>query len=143
MTCCPEKRKLEHVAHQSKSQAKSASGERPLCIFPVRTLIVTLSAPKPIAAPVFKPPSPPRKSTIALAASAFQSNRASRLEALKDPTPRSTSFAEPVSTERAAPTRNEDMTVNEDLPIGPIDHPAPFDDPRWERMEPYSRIHLA
>ncbi|KAG8707048.1 hypothetical protein FRC08_000728 [Ceratobasidium sp. 394] len=35
------------------------------------------------------------------------------------------------------------MTVKEELPIGPIDHPAPFDDPRWERMEPYSGIHLS
>ncbi|CAE6453789.1 unnamed protein product [Rhizoctonia solani] len=35
------------------------------------------------------------------------------------------------------------MTVKEDLPLGPIDHPAPFDDPRWERREPYSGIHLS
>ncbi|KAG8743855.1 hypothetical protein FRC10_011323 [Ceratobasidium sp. 414] len=35
------------------------------------------------------------------------------------------------------------MTVKEELPIGPIDHPAPFDDPHWGRMEPYSGIHLS
>ncbi|KAF8602193.1 hypothetical protein BDV93DRAFT_509439 [Ceratobasidium sp. AG-I] len=122
----PKKRKLQHVAHQAKSQGKSAT-----------------TAPKPIAAPVFKLPSPPRKSSIALAASAFQANRASRMESLKEPAPRTTSFTETVSVERTAPARNEDMTINEELAIGPIDHPAPFDDPRWERMEPYSRIHLS
>ncbi|KAG8700437.1 hypothetical protein FRC09_005956 [Ceratobasidium sp. 395] len=121
----PKRRKLQHVEPQSRSSG------------------VTNAPPKPITAPVFKPPSPPRKSTIAAAASAFQANRVSRMQTDKEPTPRSTSFAQPASTERAAPTRNEDMTIKEDLPLGPIDHPAPFDDPRWDRMEPYSGIHLS
>jgi hypothetical protein len=64
------------------------------------------------------------------------------MESLKEPTPRSTSFSQSAPTERSAPTRNDDLTVKEDLPTGPIDHPAPFDDPRWERMEPYSGMHL-
>ncbi|KAG9102408.1 hypothetical protein FRC06_002025 [Ceratobasidium sp. 370] len=80
---------------------------------------------------------------MAAAASAFQANRTSRMETAKEPAPRSTSLARPAPTERTAPTRNDDMTVKEELPIGPIDYPAPFDDPRWDRMEPYSGIHLS
>ncbi|KAG9098920.1 hypothetical protein FRC07_010574, partial [Ceratobasidium sp. 392] len=103
----------------------------------------TKAPPKPIAVPAFKPPSPPRKSTMAAAASAFQANRASRVQPNKEPVARSTSFAQPAPKEPAAPTRNEDLTIKEELPLGPIDHPAPFDDPRWDRMEPYSGIHLS
>ncbi|KAB5593734.1 Tetracycline resistance protein [Ceratobasidium theobromae] len=124
----PKRRKIQHEAQPTKSQAKP-NGK------PTATS-------KPIAPPAFNPPSPPRKSMMAQAASAFQAKRASRLEQSKEPVVRSTSFAQPVATERPTPSRNEDMTIKEDLPIGPIDHPAPFDDPRWDRLEPYSGIHL-
>ncbi|CAE6432286.1 unnamed protein product [Rhizoctonia solani] len=122
----PKRRKLQHDP-QTKSQAKQAGN----------------TGSKPIAAPAFKPPSPPRKSAVAAAASAFQTNRASRLKDEKEPVVRSTSFAQSLPVERTVPTRNEDLTVKEDLPLGPIDYPAPFDDPRWERREPYSGIHLS
>ncbi|CAE6461721.1 unnamed protein product [Rhizoctonia solani] len=103
----------------------------------------TLGKPKTIAAPAFKPPAPPRASAVAAAASAFETNRAARVKDEKEPVVRSTSFAQPLQAERVAATRNDDMTVKEELPLGPIDHPAPFDDPRWERREPYSGIHLS
>ncbi|CAE6536636.1 unnamed protein product [Rhizoctonia solani] len=123
----PKRRKLQHDPKPQVKQNNKA---------------VSVGS-KHIAAPAFKPPSPPRKSTMAAAASAFQTNRAARLKEEKEPTIRSTSFAQPLPVERSEPTRNDDMTVKEDLPLGPIDHPAPFDDPRWERREPYSGIHLS
>ncbi|EJF55303.1 hypothetical protein DICSQDRAFT_176122, partial [Dichomitus squalens LYAD-421 SS1] len=39
--------------------------------------------------------------------------------------------------------REEDMTVIEDLPLGPAEHKPPFDDPRFERLEPNSGIRLS
>ncbi|EUC55690.1 Cdc23 protein, partial [Rhizoctonia solani AG-3 Rhs1AP] len=120
-----ERRKLQHDP-PTKQNSKAVNG-----------------GTKQIAAPAFKPPSPPRKSAVAAAASAFQTNRSARLKEEKEPIVRSTSFAQPLPVERPVPTRNDDLTVKEDLPLGPIDHPAPFDDPRWERREPYSGIHLS
>ncbi|QRV85370.1 tetracycline resistance protein from transposon [Ceratobasidium sp. AG-Ba] len=123
----PKKRKLQHAPRNEDRAGKSGAAK----------------GPKPIPAPTFKPPSPPRKSAVAAAATAFQANRASRVQPSKEPTPRSTGFAQPAPVERPTVTRNDDMTVKEELPIGPTDHPAPFDDPRWERTEPYSGIHLS
>ncbi|CAE6412801.1 unnamed protein product [Rhizoctonia solani] len=121
----PKRRKLQHDPQTTKQNKQNNAGS------------------KPIAAPVFKPPSPPRKSAVAAAASAFQTNRTARLKEEKEPVVRSTSFAQPTPVERPTTTRNDDLTVKEDFPLGPIDHPAPFDDPRWERREPYSGIHLS
>ncbi|KAF8705195.1 Primase zinc finger, partial [Rhizoctonia solani] len=124
----PKRRKLQHDT-QLKSQNRqegSNSGKS-----------------KPIAAPAFKPPSPPRVSAVAAAASAFQTNRTARIKDEKEPVVRSTSFAQPLPVDCVTQTRNDDMTVKEELPLGPIDHPASFDDPRWERREPYSGIHLS
>ncbi|KAH7335529.1 hypothetical protein B0J17DRAFT_670528 [Rhizoctonia solani] len=125
----PKRRKLQPET-QTKQQTKQTNKG-------------TGTGSKSVAAPAFRPPSPPRQSSLAAAASAFQTNRATRLKEEKEPIVRSTSFAQSLPAERPAPTRNEDMTVKEDLPLGPIDHPAPFDDPRWERREPYSGIHLS
>ncbi|CAE6468769.1 unnamed protein product [Rhizoctonia solani] len=125
----PKRRKLQHDPQTKPQNRQSDKGAG--------------SKPKPIAAPAFKIPSPPRTSAVAAAASAFQTNRAARIKDEKEPVVRSTSFAQPLQTERAATTRNDDMTVKEELPLGPIDHAAPFDDPRWERREPYSGIHLS
>ncbi|KDN49640.1 hypothetical protein RSAG8_01705, partial [Rhizoctonia solani AG-8 WAC10335] len=125
----PKRRKIQHDP-QTKPQTKQSNK-------------AANTSSKPVVAPAFKPPSPPRKSAVAAAASAFQTNRAGRLKEEKEPVVRSTSFAQPLPVERPAPIRNDDLTVKEDLPLGPIDHPAPFDDPRWERREPYSGIHLS
>ncbi|KAJ1306564.1 hypothetical protein OPQ81_007565 [Rhizoctonia solani] len=124
----PKRRRIEHDP-QTKPQTKQNNK--------------AVSGPKPIAAPVFNPPSPPRKSAVAAAASAFQTNRAAQLKEQKESIVRSTSFAQSLPADRPAPTRNDDLTIKEDLPLGPIDYPAPFDDPRWERREPYSGIHLS
>ncbi|CAE6512535.1 unnamed protein product [Rhizoctonia solani] len=107
----PKRRKIQHDP-QTKPQTKQSNK-------------AANTSSKPVVAPAFKPPSPPRKSAVAAAASAFQTNRAGRLKDEKEPVVRSTSFAQPLPVERPAPIRNDDLTVKEDLPLGPIDHPAP------------------
>ena len=39
--------------------------------------------------------------------------------------------------------RDDDMTVIEDLTLGPADHKPPFDDPHFEKLEPNSGIRLS
>ncbi|KAF5343126.1 hypothetical protein D9758_015215 [Tetrapyrgos nigripes] len=39
--------------------------------------------------------------------------------------------------------RNEDLTITENIPLGPADHKPPFDDPHFERLEPNSGIRLS
>ena len=35
------------------------------------------------------------------------------------------------------------LTIVEDLVLGPVDHKPPFDDPRFEKLEPNSGIRLS
>ncbi|KDN37661.1 hypothetical protein K437DRAFT_270809 [Tilletiaria anomala UBC 951] len=39
-------------------------------------------------------------------------------------------------------TRDEQMRINEMVPLGPTEFNAPDDDPTWEKVEPYSNIAL-
>lgn len=52
-------------------------------------------------------------------------------------------FGTPISSSSTqALKRDHDLTVIEDLSVGPIEHKPPFDDPHFERLEPNSGIRL-
>ena len=41
------------------------------------------------------------------------------------------------------PARDDRLAIVEDLVPGPADHKPPFDDPRFEKLEPNSGIRLS
>jgi minichromosome maintenance protein 10 len=43
----------------------------------------------------------------------------------------------------SAQTRDDRGAIIEDIPLGPAEHTAPFDDPRFEHLEPNSNIRLS
>lgn len=58
-------------------------------------------------------------------------------------TSRSSGFSERAAAlHPTAQTRDERGVIIDDIPIGPVEHIAPFDDPRYERLEPNSGIRL-
>jgi minichromosome maintenance protein 10 len=69
-----------------------------------------------------------------------------------DATTRSTAFAAPAPAASTFTTRepeydpgtirDDSLAVTENLELGPIEHKPPIDDPSFERLEPYSGIHL-
>ncbi|KZT71219.1 hypothetical protein DAEQUDRAFT_707592 [Daedalea quercina L-15889] len=60
---------------------------------------------------------------------------------------RSTAFSQPAVTDvgdaETVPARDDRLAIVEDLVLGPIDHKPPFDDPRFEKLEPNSGIRLS
>ncbi|KAN0141784.1 hypothetical protein V8E53_000246 [Lactarius tabidus] len=53
---------------------------------------------------------------------------------------RTSSFADKAS---AVPARDENLTLIEELELGPYEHKSPFDDPLFEHLEPHSGIRLS
>ncbi len=41
------------------------------------------------------------------------------------------------------PARDDNLTLIEELELGPYEHKSPFDDPLFERLEPHSGIRLS
>ncbi|KAH8980467.1 hypothetical protein EDB92DRAFT_1900536 [Lactarius akahatsu] len=77
------------------------------------------------------------------------SNVISKLSALSKCTPssaeqcvpeRTSSFTDKAS---GVPARDDNLTLIEELELGPYDHKSPFDDPLFERLEPHSGIRLS
>ncbi|KAI9450818.1 hypothetical protein BJY52DRAFT_1300845 [Lactarius psammicola] len=77
------------------------------------------------------------------------SNVISKLSALSKHAPssaeqcvpeRSSSFADKAS---GVPARDDNLTLIEELELGPYEHKPPFDDPLFERFEPHSGIRLS
>ena len=58
---------------------------------------------------------------------------------------RSTGFAErpPTPLNLNIPKRDENLAIIDEVPIGPEDHKAPFDDPTFQKLEPNSGIRLS
>ena len=62
---------------------------------------------------------------------------------------RSTAFTQPAvvdtprETAQDVPARDDRLAIIEDLEPGPADHKPPFDDPRFEKLEPNSGIRLS
>ncbi|KAH9055885.1 hypothetical protein EDB83DRAFT_2391703 [Lactarius deliciosus] len=77
------------------------------------------------------------------------SNVISKLSALSKRAPssaeqcvpeRTSSFADKASE---VPARDDNLTLIEELELGPYEHKSPFDDPLFERLEPHSGIRLS
>jgi minichromosome maintenance protein 10 len=43
----------------------------------------------------------------------------------------------------AVSARDENLTLIEELELGPYEHKSPFDDPLFEHLEPHSGIRLS
>lgn len=58
---------------------------------------------------------------------------------------RSTAFTQlaVVDVGEDVPARDDRLAIVEDLVLGPVDHKPPFDDPRFEKLEPNSGIRLS
>lgn len=62
---------------------------------------------------------------------------------------RSTAFTQPAVVDSThddvgdVPVRDDRLAIVEDLTPGPVDHKPPFDDPRFEKLEPNSGIRLS
>lgn len=46
------------------------------------------------------------------------------------------------TTQQSGSDRNEDLTLVENLELGPLEHQVPKGDPKFRTIEPYSKINL-
>ena len=105
----------------------------------------------PKAGPSFPLPRPKDSTTTTPSSSVLQklakAHKQKNTSSEKEATiVRSAAFsARPPSPARdgAIARRDDDMTLIEDLPLGPVEHKPPFDDPHFEKLEPNSGIRLS
>ncbi|PIL27289.1 hypothetical protein GSI_10436 [Ganoderma sinense ZZ0214-1] len=118
------------------------------------TRVSGLSAPLPKAGPSFPlqrsnaSATPPPPSTV-LQKLAKAHNKKTGSSEREAAITRSTAFSSRPPAPSHDPSdefgtkRDDDMTLIEDLTLGPADHKPPFDDPHFEKLEPNSGIRLA
>ncbi|CCM03479.1 uncharacterized protein FIBRA_05612 [Fibroporia radiculosa] len=92
----------------------------------------------------------PAPSTVIQKLASVHANHTTHTDSV--PVTRSSAFADPPvrlahlghdSTTPDMQARDDRLALVEELEMGPVDHKAPFDDPRFERLEPNSGIRLS
>ncbi|KAI1798437.1 hypothetical protein LXA43DRAFT_875943 [Ganoderma leucocontextum] len=139
---------------KKKKVAEPQKKRPPVASSSTHTRVPAPSAPLPKAGPSFplqRPnataaPTPP--STVLQKLAKAHNKKSGSSE--QDPAAtRSTAFsARPpapnqASSEELGTRRDDDMTLIEDLTLGPAEHKPPFDDPHFEKLEPNSGIRIA
>ncbi|TFY67206.1 hypothetical protein EVJ58_g1772 [Rhodofomes roseus] len=136
-----KKRKLNHPERPRIGSTVSSQRPRP----------VAASVPASSAfysSPAIQPqPQKPAPSKVLEKLAKAQSHKDAQQE--KSAVSRSTAFTQPAvvatphAESEAVPPRDDRLALVEDLVPGPVDHKPPFDDPRFEKLEPNSGIRLS
>ncbi|THH12507.1 hypothetical protein EW146_g7635 [Bondarzewia mesenterica] len=151
-TPSPKKRKIISESTAGDKSGIPKAAVRPTDTRPAsearRSSAVSSSAAKPSVVTDHPRPSPQLSNVLSKLS---QLGGRSQKPAHPEITDRSSSFTEksiPKDVKEAltpgdAPSRDDRLALIEDLEPGPVDHKPPFDDPLFEKLEPYSGIHLS
>ncbi|KAH9923896.1 uncharacterized protein B0H18DRAFT_1120236 [Fomitopsis serialis] len=134
-----KKRKLSHAERPSTSLPVTEQRPRPAA----STTVTSSSSSSHAVSTQTKKHAP---STVLEKLAKVHSQEDTRLA--KGTTNRSSAFTQPAvatsfNDSETGATRDDRLAIVEDLVLGPVDHKPPFDDPRFEKLEPNSGIRLS